>query len=292
MAINYVKMKNTEDILVNKQEKGLENGTEFLNPGLYKVGKVSGLFSYLPYLQPLTLNEGLVDFTSLMTEFTRKVDSFFLPETVAKYKEMKINHQVAYIFYGPKGTGKTSLALLIMQNLTKSVGAIGLDATDKGIHVALDLIADIREIEKTPIVLFIDECDISMKSNESTYLSFLDGTNSYEDIIFLGATNNLEKIPSRIKNRKGRVKECIEIASLPREVYASFVNTKAPTTSEEFKSEIVYKATDAGLSIDQLKSALLDVLIEGYSIDRAIDIAKVEYKSGKKNAYEDSEDEN
>jgi hypothetical protein len=46
---------------------------------------------------------------------------------------------------------------------------------------------------------------------EESFLPFLDGNDSVEDLIFIGCTNYINKIPDRIKNRKSRIKECFSI---------------------------------------------------------------------------------
>jgi len=121
---------------------------------------------------------------------------------------------------------------------------------------------------KSPIIIFVDECEVMM--NEEATLTYLDGIDSVEDSIFIGATNYQKKIPDRIINRKSRIKFAYPINSLPPEVYLEYIEKKLPDIKKEDLAEFGYKAEEAGLTIDQLKNSLINYHIDNMTIDNSI----------------------
>lgn len=278
--MNFHKLKEKEQILF-RPESGYDNSYETLPAAIYKLSDMGNIFSgEIPSFKPILPKDSLVKFNGgALGEFIREVDTFFSPVSTEGYKEMSLNHKIGFILYGKHGTGKTSMCTLAMTILCQKYEALCLDCTEMGLGFVIRSIASIRNYQKNPIVIFYDECENSLTYEENAFLPFLDGNGSVEDLIFLGCTNYINKIPKRIKNRKSRIKKCIEITSLPLEIYKQYISTKLPNLGQKEMFEFAFKAEQAELTIDQFKNALIDYRINHLPIDEAIAESKEEYKA-------------
>lgn len=248
-----------------------------LEPGSYMLTSRQMGFSNIPLFIPTTEQDKLVNFkTGKVTETITLVDNFLAEKTVKAYQELKIMHKLGIIMYGPPGTGKTCTATLIMRSLIEKYKVIALNCTGSTISWIKEAIKLIRRIQDSPIVLFVDEIDNSFDAEENRWLTFLDGSESFNNIIILGCTNNLEEIPSRIKHRKSRIKHLVEIKSFPIEVYKEFIVDKVPAMSKEDLAEFSFKAEEKSLTLDQLKHAIVDHIIDGVTIQKAIENSLIE----------------
>lgn len=268
---NYKKFKGN-DIIYLYPDKDCDENHDKLSPGVYKIDQVGGFMSekYLTF-QVVKQKEELIKFkTGIVSEVLRDTDKFFSDETKSVYKGMRISHKMGILFYGKPGTGKTCTCSLIMNELVNKRGAICIIG-DKSLWFIKDVIGKIRKIQNNPIVIFSDEFDGTLNYEESAYLTFLDGDDSVDDMIFIGCTNHLDKIPERFKNRKSRIKHLYAINSLPDEVYREYVFDRIPTLEKSTIDEFVFRSSEKGLTIDQLKHALIDYRIEGVSIENAVE---------------------
>jgi hypothetical protein len=271
MKTNYRKIPEKEQIIMER-EVPEEGRIEFLDPGVYKLHDVGNMFiGAIPLFENLKEGDKLVMFkTGIVSDVVIQADKFFSEETKKAYEELKITHKMGLLFFGKQGTGKTSTCVLIMKALVERHNAICLDCTNRNIGFIKHVVGKIREIQQNPIVLFVDEFETKMRGEEDMYLTFLDGNESVNNLIFMGCTNYIEKIPDRIKKRKSRIKHSHKINSLPEAVYKEYVSDRVPTMDQKTVTEFSFKAAEKGLTIDQLKHALIDYRIEGLTIDRAI----------------------
>lgn len=125
----------------------------------------------------------------------------------ALYARKGIKYKRAYLFYGPGGTGKTSLGLAIAKHLDYDLYVINL----AGIKSDLDLQNQAPRIERRAVILLEDiDCVLAdrevkgKKLNFSTVLNFLDGLYAPSDCIFVLTTNKPEKLDPAL-TRKGRI---------------------------------------------------------------------------------------
>ena len=136
------------------------------------------------------------------------------------YEKLGVRYKRTYLFWGPPGTGKSSLSTAIANYTNRNIFTItpSKDMTDS---VLVSLISN-----KPPesIIVFEDfDCLLSTINREektsgenrinisiSCLLNILDGTYTPDNTIFIITTNDLDKIDSAIK-RKGRTDLLIEI---------------------------------------------------------------------------------
>ena len=149
----------------------------------------------------------------------------------SKYKKMGARIPKGILFYGPPGTGKTLLAKAVAGE-TNSVFlyASGSEFVEKYVGVGAKRVRSLFERAKkeAPSIVFIDEIDAigtkrNLESNNekdqtlNQLLVEMDGFNSHETVIVIGATNRLDLLDEALL-RPGR---------FDRHIYVGNPNMKA-----------------------------------------------------------------
>lgn len=123
------------------------------------------------------------------------------------YRSKGINYKRSYMFYGPGGTGKTSLGIAIAKHLDYDLAIINLASIKD--DITLQKLG--TYIGKNTVVMLEDiDCILSDRNvnhdnlNFSTVLNFLDGLYAPSDCIFVMTTNRPEVLDTAL-TRKGRV---------------------------------------------------------------------------------------
>lgn len=138
-------------------------------------------------------------------------------DTFTAQKEMYfrkgIKYKRAYLFYGPGGTGKTSIGLAIAKYLDHDLYVISLSSITND----LELQRLGTRIRKHAVVMLEDiDCILSErkmkteKLNFGTVLNFLDGLYAPADCIFVMTTNKPDDLDDAL-TRKGRVDLALQI---------------------------------------------------------------------------------
>jgi GTPase SAR1 family protein len=155
--------------------------------GVSKLPYKSDEFFHLPSLPHNEIIDDLINFW----------------DNVDRFKKYNLTPKRGIILYGDPGCGKTSLIYLLIEEIKKRNGiSIYFDVPQNWIEIA----KLVRKVEKErPILCIIEDMDlVIMKHGEEPFLNFLDGLNSITNVVYVGTTNNLEKIPERIKDRPSR----------------------------------------------------------------------------------------
>jgi len=116
-------------------------------------------------------------------------------------KEGSVGH--AYLFYGSRGTGKTSLARIF----ARALGASDTDIheIDAASYTGVDHIRSLREevavmpFSSSKKVYIVDEVHMLSKSAFNAFLKTLEEPPSH--VVFILATTELEKVPDTIQSR-------------------------------------------------------------------------------------------
>lgn len=165
------------------------------------------------------LNDNLVE------TIRNDVDKFINSEE--QYCKLGIKYKRTYLFYGPAGTGKSSLATAIANHSGRNILSINVskdmtDATlikviagrpDKAIILFEDidcLFANLKRSESVEESKEGEKKDNSIKVTLSCILNILDGAYTPEDVIFILTTNHIDKLDDAIR-RDGRTDLKLEI---------------------------------------------------------------------------------
>jgi AAA+ superfamily predicted ATPase len=142
-----------------------------------------------------------------------------------KFIDYNLNPKRGVIFHGDPGCGKTSLIYLLVDEIKKRGGiSVYFDVPDNWVEIA----KLIRKVEKErPILCIIEDIDLIItKHGEESFLNFLDGLNSITNVVYVATTNNIEKIPDRIKDRPSRFDKKYEIKKPVEEDRKIYFETK------------------------------------------------------------------
>lgn len=271
---NFFNPENDTQI-IRQSLKNKGKSLEKLAPGFYSVDNIGGMFQTIIAFEPVKERDKIIPLEGgILSEVFNKIRIFSKEETKIKYKEMNVSHKLGMIFHGPQGTGKTCLASLLIKELVEKKDAICLDFTGITVQFINSVVEDLRTVQNNMLVLFVDEIDGSIKNQEEQWLTLLDGTDSIDNCIIIGCTNNLDKIPDRIKKRPSRIKYLFEIKAFPIEVYKQFIIEKIPTIGKEMLNKIAFLSEEQGLTLDELKHLLIDYYIEGIQIETNIQTIK------------------
>lgn len=272
--MNFHKTKDGGESILYSPIGHLIDSSLTLKPGIYRVDDCAPpMKAFIPRFSPIKEGEGLIKFEGgLMKDILGKFSVFFSDEVKKKYATLKMTHKLGIVLYGPPGTGKTALVKLLMLQELESHGAICLDCTDLKPVLMAFTVGLIRAVQDTPIIIFYDEFEDYAESGN--ILTFLDGMYSYNNLIFIGCTNYIKRIPKRLKDRKSRIKYVFEIKTLESAVYKEYIKGKIPDISKEVLDKYTFLAAEADLTIDQLKNSLIDYYVDGVEIEKAIKEAK------------------
>jgi cell division protease FtsH len=116
------------------------------------------------------------------------------------------------LFYGPPGTGKTYTSAYLSQRLSDATKVI---AAGKSLLRMADVCAVATSLQ--PALVILEDVDLVFSDREMApnttllgeFLDQLDGFASNDQIIFILTTNVLERVEAAIKDRPGRVSQCI-----------------------------------------------------------------------------------
>ena len=178
--------------------------------------------------------EGMTIVGGIFTQAQKVFNKFVLKEMYAARKAMDMMHKTGVIFDGKPGTGKTFLAGQIAQRFADEHNAIGIMSTKHTVNYP-GIIDSIREFDEDRlIVLVMDEFEKSNARHYSEMLSFLDGTDSRDNVVVIATINDIGEMPSYLKDRPGRFEHILKFKSDDPIILKSIVTQCIP---KEFKSD-------------------------------------------------------
>ena len=197
------------------------------------------------------------------------IKEYFSDTSKAIHKGLNMPLKMGIILEGKQGTGKSTIVLQlakIFADMQETIIFIAQDAHD--FLYINGFVAGIRKYgDERMIIILLDECDVPMEQNETTFKTILDSPTSHTNILYLFTTNYIEDIPDTIKDRPSRIKyvKNIDGISAPDVVFG--IITGMNDTLEE-----KYQLTDKemrnmtskciGKTVDEVKHAYLNSVFQ------------------------------
>lgn len=191
------------------------------------------------------------------------VNSFFKKGMKEQVNQLGFTHKLGVLLHGKQGTGKTSLINHIIDFMVRDYGAVVFFCNNGNkLATAIGLAKEIREIQESPIIFVADEFERYCDNNESELKNLLDGNDSINNSLFLGATNYIDKVPKTLKERPSRFRVVLEITGvddkkLITKMITTISNKIKPSlfTKEEIKSVV---DSLGAVTLDEIKHICLN----------------------------------
>ncbi|MGH9948121.1 MAG: AAA family ATPase [Pyrinomonadaceae bacterium] len=193
------------------------------------------------------------------------------------------------LFYGPPGTGKTFTSRFISNKLESATTVVTSGLSLLHIRSVCNIARMLQ-----PSVIVLEDVDLVYSSREINYhntalgelMDELDGFKPDDKIIFILTTNSIERVESAIRERPGRISQCIYFgpptAELRKQYLDSLLKTydlskldineiveKTDGSTQAFLKELVYRSiqfASEGVVANAPKELCLDLA----SFDRAL----------------------
>lgn len=196
--------------------------------------------------------ESLVYSDNVAESVKGDVDKFLASEGF--YAKHGIPYQRGYLFYGPPGSGKSSIAACIANHSNKNVVTISLsNFSDYNLFLCVartsnDYIFLLEDIDRIQIT----EDTATLKANTPTMaglLNAIDGVFKVPGRIIIATTNHIEKLdPALI--RRGRFDMVVEIGYADEEQVSKY-------TSKFFGKSVACKNLKAGITMADVQEACI-----------------------------------
>jgi len=174
----------------------------------------------------------------------KKIDDIILPNRIRKQFENGVGQH--YIFYGHYGTGKTSLARILIGKYSKETPFLELNCSmDTSIEVLREEIQNFCRF--TPMFesssdikyVFLDEFERVSPQFQDAFKAFIEKYNN--SVRFIITTNHIEKISDGLKSRIKTI--CFDCSNLEEEkqlkteIYKKIQNEIMPKEGSEISKE-------------------------------------------------------
>ena len=204
-----------------------------LEPGVYNMKVRKNMFSKdIMFEHNDKYKKGMNITTGIFKEIKQYIDDFFSVEMHTVREEMQMNNKLGLLFKGLPGTGKTYLAGQLAERYAQEKNAIGIMTTASDEVDLGDVIKYIRLTDSDPdrlIVFIMDELEKKRISNDSAFLSFMDGADSKDNILIIATVNKTKDLPNTLLQRPGRFERIFDFKSEKDEVIKNIVTDIIPT---------------------------------------------------------------
>lgn len=207
----------------------------------------------------------LVDLPNTVSErVVNEVKAFWKKGMQSKFDQYGIVYKRGILLYGEPGTGKTCTIVKVMENLVQDGGICIFNPHPKLLSVA---VSQMREIQPDMKVLVVFE-EFDHLVNDPNFLSLLDGELQIDNVVYIATTNYIDRIPPRIKARKGRFATVIEQDRPDESARRAYLQAKL--LGDDLADIDHWVKKTKGLVIDQIKDLIISVCCFGQPLIEAV----------------------
>lgn len=235
-----------------------------LPSGMYGLGQDNYnriLFNFLP----INIDDLLEFPNSPMANILTEIDGFWQRGTA--FQHYGFLHRRGYLFYGPAGSGKSSLVQQIVANIVKRGGLVLYCAVSPAlISAALKILREV-EPQRHIVCLFEDLDALLAEYSEGSILALLDGENQIDHVLNIATTNYPERLDRRIVARPRRFDRVIKIDFPTGAMRESFLQKKLKLSEDDLGPWV--QATK-GFSFAALAELVISVKCLGNDFDGTV----------------------
>jgi len=214
------------------------------------------------------VSDTLIDLPGTVAdEIFDDIESFM--STAGIYRDFGLTHKRGYLMYGPGGTGKTSIGLMLARRFIAKTGGVVIFAPDAASFYSG--VAIMREVEPgRPSMYLMEEVDALVVNTHC--LSILDGELSIQGAVFVAMTNYKKRLPRRITNRPGRFARVTLISAPPMPIQVEYLTRLASRRPDLLVGKasplsVVKHLEGVSMTMDHLREAFVSHVIMGESLD-------------------------
>lgn len=220
------------------------------------------------YVRREVKTDDIVSFeTSITRTILKEIKTFW--GKAALFRSHGFLHRRGYLFYGPQGTGKSSIVKQIMEDVVRQGGLVFLCDNPKFLNQALVTLRQ-AEPERQLVCVFEDVDAIIGKYGEDDLLAVLDGANMIDRVLNIATTNYPERLDKRIVARPRRFDRVIKIDAPSESVRREFLAARLPKLKKKEFDDIVDRT--ASLSLAALSEVIISVYCLGNDLDDTIKV--------------------
>lgn len=179
----------------------------------------------------------------------KSIDEIILLPRIRKHFENGLNGN--YIFYGHYGTGKTSLARILVGKYTKDKPFLEINSS---LYTSIDVLRNeiesfckfqpMMEVESDVKYVFLDEFERVSVQFQDAFKAFIEKY-SKNGVRFIITTNHINKISDGIKSRIPQLNfDCLNLEEekyLKQEIFKKITGEILPTENKEIPKEELVK---------------------------------------------------
>jgi SpoVK/Ycf46/Vps4 family AAA+-type ATPase len=214
--------------------------------------------------------DDLLDFpSSLSWTLLQEIELFWTLGD--QFRRFGYLHKRGYLFYGPQGSGKSSLVQQIVRQIIQA-GHVAFFCDDPEVFVrAMELFRTI-EPSRPAVCVFEDIDTIIDKEGESEILQWLDGAQQIDRVVNIATTNYPEKLDRRLVSRARRFDRIVKVDGAAPEIREAYLGQKLPHLGQDDLAQWVKKTS--GLSFAALAELVISVACLGKDLDETVALLK------------------